>query len=64
MMKQYTQKQRQAIKLARDRLKNKLWYRGVCVDKLPQTDQEIDALGGIEEVADMLVADTEHWDNW
>ena len=48
--------QQQIIDAARERMKDKPWFRGVCVNNLP-SDPEI-AKMGIPEAVDQLVDDT------
>jgi hypothetical protein len=53
--------QSQAITLAEEWLKNRPWFKGICLDTLPKTDQKILELG-MQAVVDRLVCDTCYWD--
>jgi hypothetical protein len=54
-----TEKQNQVVEAARERLKDRPWFKGICLDNL-DTDEEIDK--DFEECVEALVTDTIYWD--
>jgi hypothetical protein len=56
-----TENQNNVVNEARKRLKDKPWYRGICLDNVP-TDSAIDA-EGFEKAVQDVVLETSFWDN-
>jgi hypothetical protein len=62
-----TDLQKEVVDQAYDRMRNKPWFSGVCLDifgrgKSYDTDQKI-LEAGFENVVRDVIADTEYWDN-
>jgi len=57
-----TELQNKACEAAKARLKKYPWYKGVCLDTLPRTDEAI-LEKGFDNVVDDLVYDTAYWDS-
>lgn len=54
-----TKLQKSVVKSAANRMKHKSWFRGVCLDKLPE-DEAIKK--NYKEAVNTLIYDTEYWD--
>lgn len=52
--------QKKVVETAKEKLRNEPWFRGVCLDSLPN-DHGIQR-DGVDEVAGQLVCDTLLWD--
>lgn len=59
-MKRLTDLQQKAVEAAKEILKDKPWFRGVCLDNLP-TDKEIEQ--NFDGAVASIVFETEYWDN-
>lgn len=53
-------KQQEVVKRAKEILKDEPWFKGICLDHLPD-DWDIER-DGVEAVAQQLVLDTSYWD--
>jgi hypothetical protein len=56
-----TEKQQRLIKRVKDELKDEPWFKGVCLDNLPE-DLDIDR-DGEEPWVTQLIMDTFYWDS-
>lgn len=60
MLPRLTNLQDSVFRLARRRIKNRPWYRGVCTDLMP-SDDKIKMIGR-RRASDILIADTIYYD--
>lgn len=54
--------QQKVFDLAKARMQDQEWFRGVCLNGFP-TDDIIEK-EGIEDCVDMVVIETEYWDHY
>lgn len=55
-----TKLQQKVIDAVKVRLEKYSWFKGVCLDRLPN---DIDIEFDFEDAVDMVAMDTEYWDN-
>lgn len=53
--------QQKVFDLAKARMQDQEWFEGVCLNNFPTDDMIVKE--GIEDCVDMVVIETEYWDN-
>lgn len=57
-----TELQNKVVKAAKERIKNKPWYKGICCDALDGMTDEVINDCGFNDCVGELVLDTMFWD--
>lgn len=60
-LREFTELQKQVMELAKEKLSEKPWFSGICLDNIP-CDLEI-MNTGIEEAVDTIIFETAMWDD-